>query len=674
MALKKPSPLSPSSDCRRRSRRRVGHLLVGLGLVLLAPTLPAAAPGWLAIEARQAPPVARDEAVEVLRRDLTFVLTEDGRWERHTRQVLRINRPSPKSPPFVAEPYVQGTDEIERAEAWLWRGGQTVQSFSKREWFDRAEDDGSTLYSDFRALVIAVPTAAAGDFLGAETATRATLSSGQEIVDFRSPTPVREWRVEVRIPKGWNLEYVWLRQKGPTPEISPDRSLFTWAIHDLPAEKTETWAGSGTVPRLGLSISPRAGSRPAPAPTPRSWGDVAASLYRLQDPQCDRNATLAQEAASALGGAATPADKIAALNLLVRKLRYIEVVRNDGLGFGYRPHRATEVLAADYGDCKDKSNLLKAFLREAGLRSHLVAVNVGDPEDISPAWPSAAQFNHAIVAVELPSGTSWPNAVNVPGFGPLLFVDPTARWTPAGHLPWQIQGSRALICDPRTTDLVSLPVEAGGEAFRLQEVTQLSADKEDHWSGETVETAHGDLAAELEATDAIAPNRLVRSRWDESVGSLLVDPDEVDISGRDSDDGWSTSRTIRFKARAVGKVMGGDWRLLNFNFDWGTLLSALPDRPRQHPLLVPPLEITMDTTVKLPATWSADLPAKLDRTEPFGHFERSFAMRDGQLICHRAVFVTTARIPPEKYADFRHFLAEVANAERASVIVHMTGP
>src|SRR5436190_14403127 len=82
-----------------------------------------------------------------------------------------------------------------------------------------------------------------------------------------------------------------------------------------------------------------------------------------------------------------------------RDVRYIAV--EVGIG-GFQPHRATDVFANRYGDCKDKATLLRAMLHEIGIESHYVLVNATRGM-VDPKLPTAGSFNHVILAIKVPA-------------------------------------------------------------------------------------------------------------------------------------------------------------------------------------------------------------------------------------------------------------------------------
>ena len=67
-----------------------------------------------------------------------------------------------------------------------------------------------------------------------------------------------------------------------------------------------------------------------------------------------------------------------------------------------QPHAAAEVLANQYGDCKDKDTLLEALLHAKGFTTTPALIGAGIAP--VPEVPSPAVFNHVITTVNLAGG------------------------------------------------------------------------------------------------------------------------------------------------------------------------------------------------------------------------------------------------------------------------------
>lgn len=96
-------------------------------------------------------------------------------------------------------------------------------------------------------------------------------------------------------------------------------------------------------------------------------------------------------------------DKITAVHrFAARDIRYVSMSE---YGNTVTPHKVASVLEARYGDCKDKSALLVAMLRELDLSAYPVLIATNRSEVNNLLIPSMTYFNHMIVCFPLDGQT-----------------------------------------------------------------------------------------------------------------------------------------------------------------------------------------------------------------------------------------------------------------------------
>jgi len=94
----------------------------------------------------------------------------------------------------------------------------------------------------------------------------------------------------------------------------------------------------------------------------------------------------------------------AALELVESRTRYFFLGMNDG---GYVPAQADETWARKFGDCKGKTVLLLALLKELGIPAEPALVSTGAGDGLDVRAPSAAAFNHVLVRATIAGKTYW---------------------------------------------------------------------------------------------------------------------------------------------------------------------------------------------------------------------------------------------------------------------------
>ncbi len=239
--------------------------------------------------------------------------------------------------------------------------------------------------------------------------------------------PALDSTVQVTVPKDSPFHFGFERVVPPDPAIQQTSygTRYVWRLHDLPAYRTEVLAPPRHRPRLMVS-------------TFADWPAFAQWYERISQLTSEITPEISARAAELTQDAKSDRDKLVALYNYVTGLRYVAVPMGVN---SFRPHAAANVLKNQYGDCKDKANLLNALLRASGIQAHLVLVpRFGEaPESV----PGLA-FNHAISRVDLGKETIW--------------VDSTDDICRFGLLPPGDPGRNVLVIDGHSRALTHLPL------------------------------------------------------------------------------------------------------------------------------------------------------------------------------------------------------------------------
>ena len=137
----------------------------------------------------------------------------------------------------------------------------------------------------------------------------------------------------------------------------------------------------------------------------QDWGDVGrwARSKLLLNPSPSK---LVVDTAREIDDAnASIEDKIAATLAFVQsKVRYV----GPGIGRnGHRPFPPETVLRRLYGDCKDKTTLMRALLAEMGIQSWPALVNTLGEKVLARRLPSISAFDHVILFVDAGAASYW---------------------------------------------------------------------------------------------------------------------------------------------------------------------------------------------------------------------------------------------------------------------------
>jgi tetratricopeptide (TPR) repeat protein/transglutaminase-like putative cysteine protease len=137
------------------------------------------------------------------------------------------------------------------------------------------------------------------------------------------------------------------------------------------------------------------------------WADVSktfAPLFATQG-QIAPGTPLEAEVAAIRKAETSPIGRAQrALELVQDKIRYLAVGMDGG---NYVPQKPARTWDVRYGDCKAKTVLLLAILRELGIDADAVLANVGMGDLVPDRLPSAAAFNHVFVRARIGGDTLW---------------------------------------------------------------------------------------------------------------------------------------------------------------------------------------------------------------------------------------------------------------------------
>lgn len=248
--------------------------------------------------------------------------------------------------------------------------------------------------------------------------------------------PARDCLVTISVPRNEQFHFALENRANadPTVNAGPYGTSYTWRFDETPAWSHEVLSLPGQRPRLRFSTFP-------------DWASFAewyARITRLAD---EVTPAISARAKELTRGMTNDRQRLIALYNYVTGLRYVAVP----LGVNsVRPHAAAKVLENQFGDCKDKANLLNTLLRALDIQADLVLVpRFRDADENVPGLA----FNHAISRIRLGGETIW-----------LDTTDDVCRF---GMLPPGDPGRSVLVIDGSSSGLVKLPVPDAA-AHRLE--------------------------------------------------------------------------------------------------------------------------------------------------------------------------------------------------------------
>jgi tetratricopeptide (TPR) repeat protein len=331
-----------------------------------------------------------------------------------------------------------------------------------------------------------------------------------------------------------------------------------------------------------------------------NWQAVSAAIlpYYVSASRLGDNSAVRTQARRIAAATSDPKRRAEmALALVQSQIRYLFLGMNDG---GYIPAAADLTWSRRFGDCKAKTVLLVALLKELGIDAEPVLVNTERGDLVAHRLPAMGAFDHVIVRAVIDGRTYWMDGTRL-GDDRL-----DALQTPPYHsglpIAAQTTGLISLNPEPMTepSESVSLaldatagidaPAPAGGEMrFRGQSATDMrikyaglstvERDKElrelwrktyDFISPASITTAveerTGDFVISMTGTAKMDWYSDVGARWYEVDRSRLGWKFDTDREGAlnadapfeiDYPDYWASRETIKLPASGAGFTLQG---------------------------------------------------------------------------------------------------------------------
>lgn len=392
---------------------------------------------------------AEGTGVVVLLEEHHYAIDKSGRAIASVRRVYRLlQQDAVELWASVEQEYAPWYELRPEFRARVIRSDGTVHWLDPKTIADSpAQEFDSSIFSDRRVLRAPLPAVSAGAVVEYEITVRETvplLDAGTvRRVTIPDSAPIERFRLSIEAAKGVPLR----TGSRHIPDAAVRRSETGRSTHIKlemgPIAARESWEGN--LP-FQESLQPYFAFS-----TGQTWQAVATRYEEIVNRQIQ-----AADLRPLLEGVDLSGPPLEVAARLTARLH--KEIRYTGVEFGEAaivPRTPAEVLQRKYGDCKDKSALLVALLRAAGMRADVALLSAGFHTDVGADLPGLGQFNHAIVHVA---------AANP------VWIDATSPETRVGELPLQDQGRLALIANRHATALVTIGSSTAAGNQRIHSV------------------------------------------------------------------------------------------------------------------------------------------------------------------------------------------------------------
>jgi Domain of Unknown Function with PDB structure (DUF3857)/Transglutaminase-like superfamily len=437
-------------------RSYIKSLVVGsITLVMFAGRAGATLPDWMVQAKNQTlPKYEPDTDGVVLLDDTTYVVTSPDEYVEHYRKVVKILRPEGREAGDFTV-HFRGREKVLSLHVWSVDKDGREYEVKDKDFVERGVA-GYALYDDVRMRTARAPAANPGTVVAFEYEVRRQPLINQLDDWFQEKMPMHEARLALELPAGWEYKTSWAGV-APVEAVHVSATRSEWTVHDLPGIQPEEMrppvgalAARVNITYFGPGVMQQANA---------SWDGIGRWYNVLIQGRRDPSPEITAKAAELTTGKSDFDGKVRALATFMQTdIRYVAI--EIGIG-GYQPHPASDVFRARYGDCKDKATLLSSLLQTVGIRSDYLIIDT-ERGSVRPELPSP-YFDHAILAIEIPDGTStssYHSVVTARSGKRYLIFDPTDPYTPVGELRGELQDTYALLVTEKGGELIHTPLAA----------------------------------------------------------------------------------------------------------------------------------------------------------------------------------------------------------------------
>ncbi len=391
---------------------------------------PALGPAWNNVKRTDSSKYSYADAV-ILRRQVQYTIGAQPALENEVEEFIQILKPEGKHLGDFDLSYSPPEEDLDILDCEVLTGDgklMRLEADAIREASGEMQGD----YQHARRKFFSLPGVVPGAVVHVRFQTRwkrFPLPHVSLEIPLARHEPIMQTSIEINVPKGDAFHFAVEHAPEATnsePEIIQQTygTQYRWNFRDIGSEAHEILAPPHTGPRLLVSTFP-------------DWQTFAEWYGRISQLTDEVTPEISAKAAELTKGADSEREKLVALYNYVTSLRYVAIP----LGVNsFRPHAAANVLKNQFGDCKDKANLLNALLHSLNMEAQLVLVpRFSQAYDTLPGLA----FNHAISKVTMSGETVW--------------VDTTDDVCRFGMLPPGDPGRKVLVIHTNVAGLTQLP-------------------------------------------------------------------------------------------------------------------------------------------------------------------------------------------------------------------------
>ena len=600
-----------------------------------------------------APTPFANEALVYERSETTFRMHADGTGERDIQVVVRVqSEGAARQFSVLSFSYAAAseTPSILLVRVHKPNGATIDTPASDAIEMSAAVTREAPVYSDLKEKHLPVRSLSTGDTLEYEfrTVIHKAEAPGQfwGALHFTAPGTVIVLSevLNLEVPKDKYVQ-VWSPNHKPTSTEHGDVRIYRWeTAQRTPAPKAVSEGDDATIPAATRDPDEDPQGRKVPSvawTTFHNWAEVGDWYRNLALERAAPNDSLRARAAEIVKDTHTPEDQVRAIYAFVSNgTRYV------GIDFGvgrYQPHAAVEVLANQYGDCKDKDTLLEALLNATGFHTAPALIGLGITP--VPDVPTPAVFNHVITTVEMPDGMRW--------------LDSTPEVAPYRYLSAPIRDQLALVI-PRSAVATLQRTPAAPPYPMINRFEAVgSLDNAGKFTSHVIASYRTDDEVFVRAlARSVAPAEQDKvSQYVSSVTGFSGTTSNTSLGNLDN---LSLPIVLQYD---YTRHPYGDWDNLRIVPAFPALeFSALASdstAPLEDISLGAPRTLIAISSIRLPDGYRTDLPDPIHVKTDFATFDKTYRFDGKAIVVERNVVVRKEKLPKAEWKQYQQFTKDI---------------
>ncbi|HTD23686.1 MAG TPA: DUF3857 domain-containing protein [Terriglobales bacterium] len=500
------------------------------------------------------------------------------------------------------------------------------------------------VYTDYREKHVTVPALRPGEILeySITTTTHTPLAPGQFWLeyDFAKHGILLDEQLEVNVPANKKIKLKNKDEYAPKISQEGDRKIYTWKSSHLDQEEDDDSSSSAADKKKKKKHTYKDEISDVELTTFQSWEELGRWYASLEKDRITPTPEIKAKAAELTKNAQTDIGKIQDLyDYVARNFRYVSL----SLGRGrYQPHPAGEILANQYGDCKDKHTLLSAMLRGIGLSAN--AVLIDSSRKLDEDVPSPSQFDHVITVVPLGKQMLW--------------MDTTSEIAPFQLLLSPLRAKKALmIPQDGAPKIVETPSDPAVPNYQIVELDGKISDL-----GKLDAHVRMELRGDSEVMLRSLMRRVPRSKWKDVMkyGAATQGLDG-EVSNLQLSDLESTNEPLTVEYQiAVANFF--DWSGKQTEIELPTLMrfslpNADPDPdPEDDPIpFGGPIEFTTRFHLLLPSKFTLGSMVPVNLVRDYGEYHSTYKTDNQSANGQRKISIKVRELPVTRSRDYLAF-------------------